>query len=210
MADFFSTLMHIDQTLGIWVEQYGAWVYVVLFCIIFGETGLVVLPFLPGDSLIFIAGALGATGHIDPILLAVLLVAAAVLGNTLNYGIGRYLGPKVFTGTYRLMDRGALLKTHMFYERHGGKTLVLSRFLPLFRTFAPFVAGVGAMHFGRFQLYNVLGALLWVVGLMMAGYFFGNIPLVRDHLNVIVLIGIGAAALPVILGGVWKVVRRAR
>ena len=210
MADFFSMLLHIDQTLGIWVEQYGAWVYVVLFCIIFGETGLVVLPFLPGDSLIFIAGALGATGHLDPVLLAALLIAAAVLGNTLNYGIGRYLGPKVFTGTYRFLDRGALLKTHLFYERHGGKTLVLSRFLPLFRTFAPFVAGVGAMHFGRFQFFNILGALLWVLGLMLAGYFFGNTPFVRDHLNVIVLVGISAAAVPVIAGGIWKLLRRSR
>ncbi|MFA4913698.1 MAG: hypothetical protein EOO27_07295 [Comamonadaceae bacterium] len=207
MADLLNMLLHIDQVLGVWVEQYGAWVYAVLFFIIFGETGLVILPFLPGDSLIFVAGALAATGHIDPVLLCVLLVAAAILGNTLNYSIGRYLGPRVFTGSYRFLDRGALLKTQMFYERHGGKTLVLSRFLPLFRTFAPFVAGVGAMHFGRFQLFNVTGALLWVVGLVSAGYFFGNIPIVRDHLNTIVLVGIAAAVVPVVLGGLWKWIR---
>lgn len=208
MADILYMLLHIDQTLGLWVEQYGAWVYLVLFLIIFGETGLVVLPFLPGDSLLFIAGALGATGHIDAVGMGALLVAAAILGNTVNYAIGRYLGPKVFTGSYRFLDRAALLKTHLFYEKHGGKTLVLSRFLPLFRTFAPFVAGVGAMPMGRFQLYNITGALLWVVGLVTAGYFFGNIPIVRDHLNTIVLVGIAAAAVPVIVGGLWRLFRK--
>lgn len=210
MADIFNMVLHIDQTLGLWVEQYGAWVYAVLFLIIFAETGLVVFPFLPGDSLLFIAGALGATGHIDAFVLGVVLVLAAVVGNTVNYGVGRFLGPKVFTGAYRFLDRGALLKTQMFYDRHGGKTLVLSRFLPLFRTFAPFVAGVGAMPVGRFQFFNVTGALAWVVSLVSAGYFFGNIPVIRDHLNVIVLVGVAAAAVPVMLGGLWKLYRHRR
>ena len=210
MSDLLYMLLHIDRTLELWVAQYGMWVYAVLFLIIFGETGLIVLPFLPGDSLLFIAGALSATGHIHLLPLIMLLILAAVLGNTVNYHVGRYLGPKVFTGTYRFLDRGALLKTHMFYERHGGKTVVLSRFLPVFRTFAPFVAGVGAMPVARFQLYNISGALLWIIGLTVAGFFFGNIQIIRDHLNTIVLIGIGAAIVPVMLGGVYKLARRSR
>ena len=208
MSDLFFMLLHIDQTLALWVSQYGMWVYAVLFLIIFGETGLIVLPFLPGDSLLFIAGALSATGQIQLIPLALLLVFAAVLGNTVNYHVGRFIGPKVFTGTYRFLDRSALLKTHLFYEKHGGKTVVLSRFLPVFRTFAPFVAGVGAMPIAKFQFFNVAGAMLWVVGLTVAGYFFGNIPIVRDHLNTIVLIGIAAAIVPVTLGGLYKLLRR--
>ena len=141
MLDFFNMVLHIDQTLSVWVDQYGAWVYPVLFLIVFAETGLVVLPFLPGDSLLFIAGALGATGKIDPVMLSVLLLIAAVTGNTLNYTIGRYIGPRVFSMNLRFLDRGALMRTHAFYEKHGGKTIVLSRFIPVVRTFAPFVAG---------------------------------------------------------------------
>src|SRR5690606_35689253 len=163
----------IDQYLGVWVAQYGAWIYLILALIIFGETGLVVLPFLPGDSLLFIAGAFGASGLLDPVLLAFILIVAAILGNTVNYGVGRYIGPKVFTRNYRFLDRGALVKTHLFYEKHGGKTIVLSRFLPVFRTFAPFVAGVAGMDFLRFQFFNVSGAVLWVAGLVTLGYFFG-------------------------------------
>jgi membrane-associated protein len=128
MAEFFHLLLNIDQSLGVWVAQYGAWIYLILALIIFGETGLVVLPFLPGDSLLFIAGAFGATGHLDPILMAGILVVAAILGNTVNYSVGRYIGPKVFSHDYRFLDRKALLKTHAFYEKHGGKTIVLSRF----------------------------------------------------------------------------------
>lgn len=211
MPEFLNMIIHIDQFLGVWVEQYGAWIYVVLSLIIFGETGLVVLPFLPGDSLLFIAGAFGATGALDPVLLGGLLVVAAVLGNTVNYSVGRYIGPKVFSRDYRFLDREALVKTHAFYEKHGGKTIVLSRFLPIFRTFAPFVAGVAAMNFTRFQLFNISGALLWIVGLITAGYFFGNVPIIKEHLSTIVLIGVSAAAVPVILGGLWKLVKnRAR
>ncbi|OZI30895.1 hypothetical protein CAL29_23290 [Bordetella genomosp. 10] len=201
-------VLHIDQTFGIWVAKYGAWVYLVLFLIVFAETGFVVLPFLPGDSLLFIAGAFGASGHIDPVLLAVLLVIAAVTGNTLNYVIGRAIGPKVFSTNLRFLDRDALMRTHAFYEKHGGKTIVMSRFIPLVRTFAPFVAGVAEMSVARFQLFNITGGLLWVVSLVAAGYFFGNIPLVKEHLNLIVLIGLGAAIAPLILAGIWKIVRR--
>uniref|UniRef100_UPI00333EAD23 VTT domain-containing protein n=1 Tax=Castellaniella defragrans TaxID=75697 RepID=UPI00333EAD23 len=208
MVEFFQLILHIDQSLGLWVEQYGAWIYLILAIVIFAETGLVVLPFLPGDSLLFIAGAFGASGLLDPVLLGAILLVAAILGNTVNYSVGRFIGPKVFERDYRFLDRKALLKTHAFYEKHGGKTVVLSRFLPLFRTFAPFVAGVAAMNALRFQLYNVIGAVAWIVGLITLGYFFGNVPIIKDHLNTIVLIGVGTAAVPVLLGMLWKLLRR--
>lgn len=208
MTDLFSMILHIDQFMGAWVAQYGAWIYLVLFLIVFCETGLVVFPFLPGDSLLFIAGAFGASGLLDPLWLAGLLVAAAVLGNTVNYSIGRYIGPRVFSSNFRYLDRKALIKTHAFYEKHGGKTLVLSRFLPIFRTFAPFVAGVASMDLLRFQLFNIAGAVLWVGGLVTLGYFFGNVPIIKEHLNTIVLVGVSAAAVPVIVGGAWKLLKR--
>ncbi|RBL82502.1 hypothetical protein DDE05_37065 [Streptomyces cavourensis] len=210
MLDFFQMVLHIDQTLGVWVQQYGVWVYLVLFLIVFAETGLVVLPFLPGDSLLFIAGAFGATGSLDPILLSVLLIVAAVTGNTLNYAIGRYIGPRVFSMNLRFLDRGALMRTHAFYEKHGGKTIVMSRFIPVVRTFAPFVAGVADMPLSRFQLFNILGALLWVISLVAAGYFFGNIPLVKEHLNTIVLLGLAAAIVPVVGAALFKLLRARR
>lgn len=210
MLEFFNMVLHIDKTLGVWVAQYGVWVYLVLFLIVFAETGLIVLPFLPGDSLLFIAGAFGATGHIDPVMMAVLLIVAAISGNTLNYMIGRYIGPRVFSMNLRFLDRGALMRTHAFYEKHGGKTIVMSRFIPVVRTFAPFVAGVADMSMSRFQLFNILGALLWVISLVAAGYFFGNIPLVREHLNTIVLLGLAAAIVPVIAAGVFKLIKARR
>jgi membrane-associated protein len=208
MPDFLSMILHIDQYMGAWVAQYGAWIYLVLFLIIFSETGLVVVPFLPGDSLLFIAGAFGASGLIDSGLLTALLILAAIVGNTVNYAIGRYIGPRVFSSNFRFLDRQALVKTHEFYERHGGKTIVLSRFLPLVRTFAPFVAGVGSMDFLRFQLFNITGAVLWVGGLILLGHFFGNVPIIKEHLNTIVLIGVCAAIVPVALGAVWKLFKR--
>lgn len=210
MLEFFQMALHIDQTLGIWVQQYGMWVYLVLFLIVFAETGLVVLPFLPGDSLLFIVGAFGATGSLDPVLLGALLIVAAVTGNTLNYAIGRYIGPRVFSMNLRLLDRGALMRTHAFYEKHGGKTIVMSRFMPVVRTFAPFVAGVADMPLARFQWFNLLGALLWVVSLVAAGYFFGNIPLVKEHLNSIVLLGLAAAIAPVAGAALFKLLRARR
>ena len=210
MLDFFQMVLHIDQTLGVWVQQYGVWVYLVLFLIVFAETGLVVLPFLPGDSLLFIAGAFGATGSLDPVLLGALLIVAAITGNSVNYAIGRYIGPRVFSMNLRFLDRGALMRTHAFYEKHGGKTIVMSRFIPVVRTFAPFVAGVADMPLSRFQLFNILGALLWVVSLVAAGYFFGNIPLVKEHLNTIVLIGLAAAVVPVVGAALFKLLRARR
>ena len=204
MVEVLTMLVQIDQYLGVWIEQYGVWVYVILFLIIFGETGLVVLPFLPGDSLLFIAGAFGATGLLDPVLLAGLLFVGAVLGNTVNYYVGRYVGPKVFSTESRFLDKRALIKTQEFYAKHGGKTVVLSRFLPVFRTFAPFVAGVGSMPAALFQFYNVAGAALWIFGLITLGYFFGNVPIIRDHLSTIVLLGVAAAVVPVAGGVLWR------
>lgn len=210
MLAFLDMVVHIDKTFGVWVAQYGMWVYLVLFLIVFGETGFVVLPFLPGDSLLFIAGAFGSSGHIDPVMLSVVLIVAATTGNTLNYAIGRAIGPRVFTHNMRFLDRNALMRTHAFFEKHGGKTIVLSRFVPIVRTFAPFVAGVAQMGFGRFQLFNITGAIAWVVSLVAAGYFFGNIPMVKEHLNTIVLLGLLAAIFPLIAAGVWKLTRRRR
>jgi len=180
----------------------------VLFAIVFCETGLVILPFLPGDTLLFIAGAFCASGAMNAGLLVVLLILAAVSGNTVNYWIGSAIGHKVFTHDYKWLDKAALQRTHAFYENHGGKTIILARFIPIVRTFAPFVAGVSEMTFGKFQIFNIAGAALWVVSLVAGGYFFGNIPIIRDHLNTIVLIGVGAAVIPLALGGLWKVGRK--
>jgi membrane-associated protein len=212
LLQFANLVLHIDKFLGVFIHEYGAWVYAVLFLIVFCETGLVVLPFLPGDSLLFIGGAFCATGEMNLGLLIVLLLVAAVAGNTVNYMVGRSIGPRVFNSHIplleRFLDRAALQKTHNFYEKHGGKTIVLARFIPVVRTFAPFVAGASEMTVSRFQLFNVLGALLWVFLLVLLGYFFGNIPFIRQYLNLIVLVGIGAAVVPVVLGAVWKMTRK--
>ena len=205
---FFDMLLHVDKSLAVVIQQYGTLVYVVLFAIIFCETGLVVLFFFPGDSLLFIAGAFCATGDMNLLLLNVLLVTAAVTGNTLNYKIGGAIGQRVYTHDYRWLNKEAMRKTHDFFEKHGGKTIVLARFVPVVRTFAPLVAGVSKMPHGRFQLYNISGALLWVVSLTMAGYFFGNIPVVRDHLSEIVMVAIGVVMIPILLGVVWRLGRR--
>jgi len=205
---FLDMIIHIDKTLGMMIAQYGTMVYVMLAAIVFCETGLVVMPFLPGDTLLFIAGAFCATGAMNIWLLMGLLVACAIAGNTVNYWIGQAIGHKVFTRDYRWIDRKSLQKTHDFFEKHGGKTIILARFLPIVRTFAPFVAGVSEMSFARFQFYNITGALLWVAGLVVGGYFFGNMPIIRDHLNTIVLLGIAAAIFPLILGGLWKLYRK--
>ncbi len=212
LLQFANLVLHIDTFLGVFIHQYGAWVYAVLFLIVFCETGLVVLPFLPGDSLLFIGGAFAATGEMHLLLLIVLLLVAAVTGNTVNYTIGRAIGPKVFNTHIpvleRVLDRAALQKTHNFYEKHGGKTIVLARFIPVVRTFAPFVAGASQMSVRRFQFFNIAGALFWVLLLVLLGYFFGNIPFIRQYLTIIVLVGIGAAIVPVVLGALWKMLRK--
>ncbi len=191
-------VVHLDRHLAALLQQHGAWVYVILFAIIFGETGLVVTPFLPGDSLLFVAGTLAATGGIDVHLLAILLMLAAILGNTVNYSIGYWLGPRVFHWEQsRWFNRRALDRAHAFYERHGGKTIVVTRFVPILRTFAPFVAGIAQMTYVRFTAYNVVGAVLWVGSLLYAGYWFGNVPLVKDNLALVMLVIVAVSLAPI-------------
>jgi membrane-associated protein len=207
-SQLLSLVLHVDKSLDTMLLAYGPWVYALLFAIVFAETGLVVFPFLPGDTLLFVGGAFCANGAMHAGLLIVLLILAAVIGNTVNYYVGRAIGQQVYTRNYRWLDRQSLEKTHAFFDKHGGKTIVIARWLPVVRTFAPFVAGVSGMSLARFQIYNVIGAALWVVALVMGGYFFGNIPVIRDHLNTIVLIGVAAAVVPVALGAVWRFVRK--
>ena len=203
LTQFIDIILHLDKHLALLVQQYGLWIYGILFFIIFAETGFVVTPFLPGDSLLFVAGALAAIGEggMDIFVLMGVLSAAAILGNMVNYQIGRYLGPKVFQWeNSRFFNRDALVKTHACYEKHGGKTLVMSRFLPLFRTFAPFVAGIGAMSYAKFTLFNLIGALGWVVSLCLAGYWLGNIPWVKANLSVMIVGIIVVSLIPVGVG----------
>jgi membrane-associated protein len=203
LTQFIDIVLHLDKHLAVLVQQYGLWIYGILFFIVFAETGFVVTPFLPGDSLLFVAGALAAIGEggMDIFVLMGVLSAAAILGNMVNYQIGRFLGPKVFHWeSSRFFNKNALIKTHEFYEKHGGKTLVLSRFLPLFRTFAPFVAGIGAMSYAKFTFFNLIGAIAWVVSLCLAGYWLGNIPWVKQNLSIIIIGIIVFSLLPVAIG----------
>ena len=203
LAQFLDIVLHLDKHLALMVQQYGLWIYAILFIIIFSETGFVVFPFLPGDSLLFVAGALAAIGEggMDIGVLMAVLSLAAVAGNTVNYQIGRYVGPRVFQWQgARLFNRDAMVKTHAFYEKHGGKTLVISRFLPLFRTFAPFVAGVGEMTYGRFTLFNVIGAVSWVVSLCLLGYWFGNFPWIKKNLSLVIIAIIVFSLVPIVIG----------
>lgn len=184
LVDF---ILHVDVHLAAFVQAYGAWVYALLFAIIFVETGIVVMPFLPGDSLLFVVGALCGAGVMNLPLAMGLLIAAAVLGNQCNYTIGRFVGPRVFGwNESRFFNRSAFDRTHAFYERYGGFTLIAGRFMPFVRTFAPFVAGVAQMSRAKFTLFDVSGALLWVGGLTTAGYLFGNLPWVKDNLSTII------------------------
>jgi len=208
LAAFVDIVLHLDKHLAVLVQQYGPWIYAILFVIIFSETGFVVTPFLPGDSLLFVAGALAALGGMEIGVLLAVLAAAAVLGNMLNYQIGRFFGPKVFQWeNSRFFNKAALEKTHAFYEKHGGKTLIVSRFLPLFRTFAPFVAGIGAMSYTRFAFFNLIGGVSWVGLLTLAGYWFGNMPWIQQNLTLVILAIIGVSFLPVVVG--WLQHRRA-
>jgi membrane-associated protein len=203
LTQFIDIVLHLDKHLAVLVQQYGLWIYGILFVIIFSETGFVVTPFLPGDSLLFVAGALAALGEggMDIFMLISVLSAAAITGNMLNYQIGRFLGPKVFHWeNSRFFNRNALIKTHAFYEKHGGKTLVISRFLPLFRTFAPFVAGIGAMSYAKFTLFNLIGAVGWVASLCLAGFWLGNIPWVKANLSLIIIGIIISSLIPIGVG----------
>ncbi len=199
LASFIDIVLHLDKHLQMLVQNYGTWVYLILFAIVFCETGLVVTPFLPGDSLLFVAGALAAAGGLNVHLLVVLLIIAAILGDAVNYSIGRYLGPKVFHDEgSRFLNRAYLNKAHEFYERHGGKTIIIARFIPIIRTYAPFVAGIGSMLYPRFAMFNVVGAVIWVVSLAYAGFFFGNIPWVKSNLSLVIITIIILSILPAI------------
>ncbi|MFO0226880.1 MAG: DedA family protein [Gammaproteobacteria bacterium] len=196
--DFF---LHLDTHLVELLQRYGVWIYAILFLIVFSETGLVVTPWLPGDSLLFAVGALVAIDTSGTLQLPVvigLLIVAAILGNTCNYAIGKHIGPPAFSGRYRLLRVEHLERTESFFSKHGGKTIVLSRFLPILRTFAPFVAGVGRMQYGRFQLFNVLGAISWVLTFVIGGYLFGNIPIIRDNFGIVTLVVIVGSLLPML------------
>jgi membrane-associated protein len=209
VAFLIDFILRVDVHLANFVAAYGTWVYVLLFVIIFVETGVVVMPFLPGDSLLFVVGALAGAGLMNYPLAMALLTAAAILGDQCNYSIGRYFGPKVFQWeNTRFFNKNAFNQAHAFYEKHGGITIILARFFPFLRTFVPFVAGVAAMTRSRFTLYNVVGAAIWVCGVVTAGYLFGNIPWVKENLDKIIW---GAIFIPglLVLIGAWKARRKA-
>jgi membrane-associated protein len=201
--DFVRSVMdlflHLDEHLNRIVSDYGVWTHLILFAIVFAETGLVVTPFLPGDSLLFAAGALAALGSLDLWLLVALLIGAAILGDTVNYWVGAWIGPRAFSGNVKFLRKDYLDRTHAFYEKHGGKTIILARFVPIIRTFAPFVAGVGAMSYPKFITYNVVGAVLWVGIFVPLGYFFGNMPAVKDNFSLVILAIIAISLLPIAL-----------
>lgn len=205
---FLNAILHFDQYLAIIVGQYGSMVYIALFAIIFCETALLVLFFLPGDPLLFFSGALCATGAMNIWILMGLLFSAAATGSIVNYWLGNAIGNRVFVQHYSWLNRSALLRTHEFYERHGGITFLLSPFIAVVRTFAPFVAGVSAMTFKKFLLFTIAGDAIWVATLAPGGYFFGHVPLIRDHLNSIVLLGVVAGVGSLLLGGLWKYFKR--
>jgi membrane-associated protein len=179
--------LHLDVHLREIVSQYAGWSYAILFAVIFCETGLVVTPFLPGDSLLFAAGAVAATGALNPWWLAVALSVAAILGDTVNYWLGHYIGPRAFSGKVRFLKKEHLVRTHRFFEKYGGKTIILARFVPIVRTFAPFVAGIGAMSYGKFILYNIVGGLAWVFLLVFAGYLFAEIEFVKNNFSLVIV-----------------------
>lgn len=197
-------ILHIDQHLTALSAQYGMWIYAILFLIIFCETGLVATPFLPGDSLLFAAGGIAAVGGMNIHIMVLILLVAAILGDAVNFMIGKYFGAKLFSNPdSKIFRRAYLEKTHVFYEKHGGKTIIIARFVPIVRTFAPFVAGMGDMHYGRFIRYNIIGAMAWVLLFSYLGYFFANIPLVKNNLGLV----LGAIIVISILPAIIEIVR---
>lgn len=200
MGTLIDLFLHIDKHLEPLLVSYGGWVYLILFVIIFCETGLVVTPFLPGDSLLFAAGALAAaTGALNPVLLFIVLAAAAILGDTANYFIGHYLGLKLFEKNIPFLKKEYLDRTHEFYEKYGGKTIILARFVPIVRTFAPFVAGVGSMTYSHFITYNVIGGVTWIALFVFGGYFIGNIPVIKDNFSIVTVLIILISVLPMVI-----------
>ncbi len=204
LLDFF---LHIDKNLVLLVDNYGLLIYLILFLVIFCETGLVVAPLLPGDSLLFAAGGLAAIGSMNILVLFLLLLLAAILGDTVNYWIGHYLGPRVFKEKSRFFKQEYLLSTQNFYEEHGGKTIIFARFIPIIRTFAPFVAGIGSMNYSRFILFNIVGGLLWVVLFLFGGYFFSQIPFIENNFSWFILGIIFVSILPLIIGWLRRVMK---
>lgn len=204
LTSIFDFILHIDKHLVEIVSKYQTWTYLILFLIIFAETGFVVTPFLPGDSLLFAVGALIAKGNtgLDIYLMALLLVIAAVTGNSLNYSLGSFLGSKVFKPHNKILKLEYYEKTQKFFDKQGGKAVIFSRFLPIFRTVAPFVAGVGKMNFGRFSFYNIIGGLLWIVSFLGLGFLFGNIPVIKDNFTYVILIIMVLTILPVVYAGI--------
>lgn len=200
--------LHLDRHLSDVIAQYGTWTYAILAGIVFCETGLVVTPILPGDSLLFAAGSFAALGSLDPVVLNLLLFAAVLAGDNVNYWVGRYLGPRAFSGEFRFFRKEYLERTQAFFARHGGKTVVMARFIPIIRTFTPFVAGIGAMTYPRFLAYSVAGGALWVSAFVWAGYLFGNLPVVRNNFGLMVLAIIGLSVLPMVVALIRD--RRAR
>lgn len=199
IQNLFDIFIHLDEYLGEIIRNYGTWTYALLFLIIFMETGFVVTPFLPGDSLLFAAGTFAGMGDLNVVVLIILLAIAAILGDTINYWIGHFIGPKAFSGNIRFLKKEYLERTHEFYEKHGGKTIILARFIPIIRTFAPFVAGVGAMTYWRFITYNIVGGIVWVLIFTLGGYFFGNIPAVQENFTLVILAIIFISVLPGII-----------
>lgn len=197
LLNFVEIVLHLDKYLASVIQTYGVWTYLLLFVIIFCETGLVVTPFLPGDSLLFAAGALAALGALRPEILVGLLIISAIAGDTVNYWIGHYIGPRAFSGNIRFLKKEHLDRTHQFYQKHGGKTIVLARFIPIIRTFAPFVAGVGAMSYRWFIIYNVVGGVVWVVLFTLGGYYFGNLPVVKQNFSLVIIAIIAISLVPV-------------
>lgn len=199
MTELISFILHVDEHLKEIIATYGTWTYLILFVIIFLETGVVVTPFLPGDSLLFAAGTFAGLGSLNVVVLIVLLAGAAILGDTVNYWIGHFIGPRAFSGNIRFLKKEYLERTHAFYEKHGGKTIILARFIPIIRTFAPFVAGIGAMTYPRFVLYNVVGGIVWVTLFTMGGYFFGTLPIVQRHFELVVIAIIAISVMPMVV-----------
>lgn len=196
--NIFDFILHVDRYINVLIQDYGAFTYLILFIIIFLETGLVITPFLPGDSLLFVVGAFAAQGSFDIIFIFVLLSIAAIIGDSVNYSIGNYFGIRIFKGS-RLFKEKYLEKTKNFYQKHGGKTIIIARFIPIIRTFAPFVAGVGKMYYPRFLAFNIIGGLAWVALFLFAGYFFGTIPIIKENLTIVIIIIIFLSILPPII-----------
>jgi membrane-associated protein len=199
MLYIIDLILHMDKYLGQIIQDYGTWTYLILFIVIFMETGFVVTPFLPGDSLLFAAGTFAGMGYLNIGILFALMAIAAIAGDTVNYWIGHKIGPRAFSGNIRYLKKEYLDRTHSFYEKHGGKTIIIARFIPIIRTFAPFVAGVGAMTYGRFISFNVIGGLAWVALFTLGGYFFGNLPFVQDNFSFVIIAIILISVMPAVI-----------